>query len=146
MNLSKHFSLEEMISSNTAIRKGINNNPSEEVISNLKLLCINVLEKISKITSEHIIISSGYRSKELNESIGGSKNSQHVEGKAADIKIKELSVEDLFQVIIESDIEYDQLIQEFDKWVHISYNEGKNRKQKLRATKDKNGKTIYTRI
>lgn len=146
MNLSKHFLLDEMISSNTAIRKGINNNPSEEVIFNLKLLCENVLEPIRNLLNKPININSGYRSFELNNLIGGSKTSQHIEGKAADIKVKDISTEDLFQIIIKSEIEYDQIIQEFDRWVHISYNKGKNRKQKLRATKDQNNKTIYTRI
>ena len=144
MKLSLNFNLEEFTNSETAIRKGINNKPSEEIILNLQLLCLNVLEPIEKLINKQIIISSGYRSKELNSEIGGAKNSQHVEGKAADIKVKDISTEDLFQIIIKSEIEYDQIIQEFDKWVHISYNEGKNRKQKLRATKDQNNKTIYT--
>lgn len=144
MKLSLNFNLEEFTNSETAIRKGINNKPSEEIVLNLQLLCLNVLEPIEKLINKQIIISSGYRSKELNSEIGGAKNSQHVEGKAADIKVKDISTEDLFQIIIKSEIEYDQIIQEFDKWVHISYNEGKNRKQKLRATKDQNNKTIYT--
>jgi len=144
MKLSLNFNLEEFTNSETAIRKGINNKPSEEIVLNLQLLCLNVLEPIEKLINKQIIISSGYRSKELNSEIGGAKNSQHVEGKAADIKVKDISTEDLFQIIIKSEIEYDQIIQEFDRWIHISYNKGKNRKQKLRATKDQNNKTIYT--
>lgn len=144
MKLSLNFNLEEFTTSETAIRKGIDNIPSDEIIANIIVLCSNVLEPLEELINKQIIISSGYRSKELNSEIGGAKNSQHVEGKAADIKVKDISTEDLFQIIIKSEIEYDQIIQEFDKWVHISYNEGKNRKQKLRATKDQNNKTIYT--
>lgn len=144
MKLSLNFNLEEFTTSETAIRKGIDNIPSDEIIANIIFLCSNVLEPLEELINKQIIISSGYRSEELNSEIGGAKNSQHVEGKAADIKVKDISTEDLFQIIIKSEIEYDQIIQEFDRWIHISYNKGKNRKQKLRATKDQNNKTIYT--
>ena len=79
----------------------------------------------------------------MNREIGGVSNSQHVEGKAVDFKVHGLSVEETFLRIKNSRIDYDQLIQEFDKWIHISYNSGKNRKQCLRAIKNKSGKTQY---
>ena len=78
-----------------------------------------------------MIISSGYRCKELNILLNGAKNSQHLFGCAADFKIKNMSVAEIINVIKKSNIEFDQLINEYDSWVHISYVEGKNRKQIL---------------
>lgn len=141
MELSKHFSLEEFITSDTAIRKGIDNTPSEEVKQNLTHLAVKLLEPIRVGLNKPIKISSGYRCEKLNKAIGGAKNSQHIEGKAADIRVPGLTTEELF-LLIKGNFLYDQLIQEFDSWVHISLNEGKNRSQNLRAVK-KNGKTVY---
>lgn len=113
MELSKHFSLTELTTSNTAIRKGIDNTPSTEVVKNLKELCTKVLEPLRVSVDKPIKITSGYRSPQLNKLIGGAKNSQHIEGKAADIHVDGMSTEELFQ-FIKNKFVYDQLIQEFD--------------------------------
>lgn len=146
MNLSTNFTLEEFITSDTAKLKNIDNTPSKEVISNLNLLCSNILEPLRTLLNKPLYISSGYRCLELNTAIGGSKTSQHMEGKAADLKCKGLSTEDLFKFIINSNLKFDQVIQEFNRWVHISWNSDNNRNEKLRATKDSNNHTIYTKI
>lgn len=145
MQISPNFELEEFTTSDTAKSKKIDNTPSKEIVSNLNLLCTNVLESLRELVKKPMFISSGYRCLALNTAIGGSKTSQHMEGKAADIKVKGLTTEELFQAIIKSNIKFDQVIQEFDKWVHISWNGVSNRNEKLRATK-KDGKTIYTKI
>lgn len=141
MKLSKYFTLQELTHSNTAIRKGIDNTPSEEVIANLRVLCKNLLSPIRIALGKPIKVTSGYRSKQLNKLIGGAKKSQHIVGQAADIQVDGMSTEELF-LFIKDNFTYDQLIQEFDSWVHVSYNEEANRCQALRAVKE-NGKTVY---
>lgn len=141
MNLSKYFTLEQMTFSATAVRKGIDNRATSEVLTNLTNLC-KALDKLKDLLGKHINITSGYRCHELNKVIGGAKNSQHTEGKAADIQVHGMTTEQLYQFIKVSGIEYCQLIQEFDSWVHISYDAINNKKENLRAVKQ-NGKTVY---
>lgn len=119
MNLSEHFTLEEFTHSNTAIRLGIENTPSEKVIENLKRLC-EMLEQVRTYLGKPISITSGYRCAELNKAIGGQPNSQHQLGCAADIKVGTLTPDQVVRKIIETNIQYDQLIREFDSWTHIS--------------------------
>ena len=87
MKLSDNFSLNEFTKSQTALRNGIDNTPSEEVIENLKALCENVLQPIREYFLMPVFISSGYRSAALNHKLGSSISSQHVQGQAADIEI-----------------------------------------------------------
>ena len=87
MKLSDNFSLKEMIKSQTALRKDIDNEPGEEEIENLKLLCENVLQPVREYYGKAVRVNSGYRSPELNSAIGGSKTSDHCKGMAADIEI-----------------------------------------------------------
>ena len=141
MMLSKHFSLGQMVASQTAIRKGIDNTPDEEAIENLRFLCLR-LDMIHKFSP--IVITSGYRSPKLNAAIGGKKNSQHCRGQAADIEIapsaKFKSNSDLWidikaRKLVDS---FDQLILEHHNardpqsgWVHFSVqsNDNENRFQ-----------------
>jgi len=142
MQLSKHFSLDEFTFSQTAVRFGIDNNPREEIVNNLKLLCENCLEPLRELLGKPIRITSGYRCPTLNGLIGGSKHSHHMVGMAADIKVKGMNTELLFQTIIESEIQYCQNINEFENWVHISFQKDFNKRENLRAIL-KNGKTVY---
>ena len=144
MILTKHFTLEEMIFSEYAVRNRVDNDPTLEIIDALRDTCIKVIEPLRIAIDKPIKITSGYRSKELNKLIGGSKTSQHCLGQAVDIQVQGISTEDLFQKIIELKLPYDQIIQEFDSWVHCSYRENP-RGEKLRATKIK-GKTIYEKL
>ena len=91
MKLSDNFSLHEFTRSQTATRHNIDNTPSEEVIGNLQSLCLGVLQPVRTNFQKPMIISSGFRSKELNSKINGSPNSQHVFGQAADIEVLEVS-------------------------------------------------------
>jgi len=149
MKLSANFNLSELIKSQTAERKGISNNPSPGQIDNLKELCMNVLQPIRSNFDKPVIVSSGYRSAELCIAIGSSIDSQHTEGKAADIEVPGVDNKELAEWI-RHNLEYDQLILEFYKsgepdsgWVHISYNGSDNRKQNLLAYRDDNNKTRY---
>lgn len=149
MQITAHFNLAEFTRSESAKRHGVTNQPTPEHLENIKILCEKVLEPI-RMKFGPINISSGYRSKVLNHYIGGSLRSQHCEGKAADIDMDGMGDVlniDIFEYIKNS-LEFDQLIYEFGNplnpdWVHVSYNEGKNRKQVLRAIKV-NGKTAYS--
>ena len=138
MQLSKNLSLTEMISSESAKRKGISNQPTEEHINNMKLLAEKVFQPIRDHFGVPINISSGYRSKELNKAIGGSQTSQHSKGQAMDIDMdgSGISNKQIFDWI-KSNLEFDQLIWEFGTkanpdWVHVSYSPtGVQRKQIL---------------
>lgn len=151
MQISKHLSLAEVSRSETAKRKGINNTPSGEHLENFKKLAENIFEPIREHFAVPIHISSGYRSKELNASIGGASSSQHCQGEAVDIDMdgspSGVSNADVFKYI-KDNLTFDQLIWEFgtDKnpdWVHVSYEStGKQRKQILKAVKS-GGKTSY---
>ncbi len=151
MQISKHLSLAEVSRSETAKRKGINNTPSGEHLENFKKLAENIFEPIREHFAVPIHISSGYRSKELNASIGGASSSQHCSGEAIDIDMdgssSGVSNADVFKYI-KDNLNFDQLIWEFGSdsnpdWVHVSYEStGKQRKQILKAVKS-GGKTSY---
>ena len=119
MKLSPNFTLEELTFSQVASRRGIDNTPPPKVKDNLERLAL-FLEQVRKVVNKPISISSGYRSREVNESVGGSKTSQHCEGCAADFNVKGMSPDAVVRAIVTADIPYDQVILEFDSWVHIS--------------------------
>lgn len=147
--LSKYTTLQEVIKSNTASVLQIQNIPNSEQVENLRLVCTEVFDKVREHFGKPIGITSGFRSPELNKRIGGSKTSQHLEGKALDIDgdlLGGICNKDIFD-FIKNNCTFDQLIWEFGTenapdWVHVSYNKGINRKQILRAIKS-NGKSIY---
>ena len=145
MKLTQHFALAEFTRSESAKRHGVPNEPTPEHLQNLITLCEKVLEPI-RIKFGPINISSGYRSKTLNHYIGGSLNSQHCEAKACDIDMDGMggpTNKEIFD-FIKDNLEFDQLINEFNySWIHVSYNQGKNRKQILDALKV-NNKTVYS--
>ena len=138
MQLSKHFTLEEMTKSMTATRKNIDNTPGAGEIKNLGDLCYEVLEPLRAHFDKAVTITSGYRSEALCEAIGSKKTSQHAKGQAVDLEI--FSVPNIKVAYwLQNNVDFDQLIMEyFDPndpaggWIHISYNEQvSNRKQVL---------------
>ena len=146
MKLTENFSLYELTRSETATRKGIANTPNQDQIDRIQVLCENILQPMRDEMGP-IYISSGFRSLRLNKAIGGSATSQHcaLNGAAVDIDNGNKNVE-IFNYINDK-LEFDQLIWEFGtdenpSWVHVSYNEGKNRNQILKAVKV-NGQTKY---
>lgn len=133
MRLTENFTLEEFLKSSEAERKGIKNVPGEAEIANLKRLCEKVLQPIRDRFKLVIRINSGYRCQELNKLVGGVPTSQHTKGQAADIFMVGVLARDLYRNIISMPgIEYDQIIL-YPAFVHISYNEGHNRKNNLYA-------------
>ena len=147
VTLSKNFTLTEFTKSQTALRLGIDNTPSEEHLAAAKLLFENVVQPVR----DHFgptVINSGYRGPALNEAIGGAATSQHCRGEAVDIECPGVPNHEVAEWI-ENNLEYDQLILEFytlgipdSGWVHVSYIPEGNRKQSLTAVKQ-DGKTVY---
>lgn len=149
MKISKNFTLEELLYSDTAKANGIDQTPTDEALVCLTALCQCVLQPVRDNIGT-VMINSGYRSEGLNNAIGGSKTSQHSYGEAADIESPGFDTYELAQYIA-NNLMFDQLILEFYEkgvtnsgWVHVSFKrDGTNRKEILTAIKDSNGKTKY---
>jgi hypothetical protein len=153
MQLSKYFTLAELTPSATAKRLGIKNEPTPAHLECLKGLATNVLDKVREHFGKPIWVSSGYRSKALNDvTPGSSATSQHCSGEAADLdqdgRGTGVSNKMVFDYI-KDHLNFDQLIYEYGTdtnpdWVHVSWEStGKQRKQVLRCTRV-NGKPVYT--
>ena len=123
-----NFTLSELIHSDTALKNNINNMPDIVALDNLLNLIFYCLQPIRDKLNKPMIITSGYRSKALNSLVGGVSSSQHLKGQAADFCVPSMSVGDVISFMRTCNIEYDQLINEYERWVHISYVKGKNRK------------------
>ena len=146
--LTKNFSLAEMVKSETALRHGMENNPGPDELNNLLNLCANVLQPIRDHYQKGVKVNSGYRSPDVNAKVGGSRTSDHCRGMAADIEIPGVPNAEL-AAYIRDNLAYTQLILEFytpgvpdSGWVHVSYDDQDLKKQVLTATK-KDGKTVY---
>ena len=150
MNLSRNFSLQELIKSDTAIRKGIDNNPNSDQIEKLKALCENILQPVRDHFGT-VKVTSGYRSVELCMAIGSSANSQHAKAEAADFECLGVDNAELSDWI-KNNLDYDQLILEYytpgepnSGWIHCSYIPEGRRASFLHAYKSE-GKTKYKPI
>lgn len=121
-----------MTKSNTATAKGIDNTPDQTITDNLTKLIEAVLDPLREWYGKPIIVNSGYRCEALNKAIGGAKSSQHMLGEAADITVGSKEENEKLFDYIKDNLEFDQLINESDfSWVHVSYREGRLRKQVL---------------
>ena len=152
MRLSKNLTLKEVVKSNTATRKGIDNTPDQWAINNLQAVADHIFQPVRDHFGVPIGVSSGFRGKELNKAIGGSKYSQHMIGEALDLDADiygKVTNAEIFNYV-KNNLEWDQMIWEFGNdeepnWVHISYkDDGPNRKQIKRARRDEKGRTYYT--
>lgn len=129
----KYFTIKELSHSNTAVARGIDNYPTAEAIHNLTKLVENVLDPLREKHGKPIRVSSGYRSAILNRSVNGATSSQHRLGEAADITVGSKEENRKLFEIIRLELPFDQLIDERDfSWVHVSFREGRNRKQVLK--------------
>jgi len=129
--LSNYFTLEEFIFSKTASRYGIDNSPGRGMIGTL-ISTAEKMDKVRELLGQPIIVNSAYRSPELNKKIGSISSSQHVKGQAVDfISPRFGTPREIVEAIIKSSIEFDQLILEFNSWIHISFVDSGNRKQVL---------------
>jgi hypothetical protein len=146
--LTKNFSLAEMVKSETALRHGMDNHPGPDELNNMLQLCANVLQPVRDHFQKGVKVNSGYRSPDVNAKVGGSRTSDHCRGMAADIEIPGVPNADLARWIKDS-LSYTQLILEFytpgvpdSGWVHVSYDPSNLKKQDLTATR-RDGKTVY---
>jgi hypothetical protein len=146
--LGKNFSLHELTKSETALRKDLDNTPPQSAVSNLQFLVDRVLQPVRDHYNKGVKINSGYRSPEVNASVGGSRTSDHCNGMAADIEIPGVANADLAAWIV-ANLDFTQVILEFytpgvadSGWVHVSYDPKNLKKQVLTAYK-KAGKTVY---
>lgn len=129
----KYFTINELSLSSTAQKYLIDNTPDKPSIANMTLLVDHILDPIREAWGKPIKINSGYRSKALNSKVGGSKTSDHMLGRAADITAGSTAQnKKLFDLILTLGLQYDQLIDEKGyKWIHISYRSVGNRNQIL---------------
>jgi hypothetical protein len=122
MQLTPHFSLEELIASEIAARQGIDNTPSAEIIENLRTLARGLEALREVLGGKPIHVTSGYRSPKLNAAVGGAPNSMHMEGLAADILCPQFGAPlDVCRAIAKSGIATDQVIHEFGRWCHVAF-------------------------
>lgn len=120
MNLTPHFTLEELTASEVAERNGWDNSPNDAELSNLTRLA-DFLEQVKVVLGgKPIMISSGLRTKKVNDAVGSKDSSQHRTGCAADFRVPGMTPDEVVRKIIASGISFDQVIREFDRWTHIS--------------------------
>lgn len=148
MNLSANFTLKELTDSDTAKKKGLDNTPTLQVIENLTVLAEKILQPVRDHYGKSVKVNSGYRSPEVNASVGGSKTSDHCKGQAADIEINGVANGDLAEWVSKN-LKFTQVILEFytqgipdSGWVHVSYDPNNLKCQVLTAVKQ-DGKTVY---
>ena len=119
MNLSPNFTLEELTHSEVAERKNLDNTPNASEVANLTRLAA-LLEQVRTLLGKPIMINSGFRSKPVNDSVGSRDSSQHRLGCAADIRVPGMTPRQVVQACIDGGIPFDQIIEEFGSWTHIS--------------------------
>lgn len=142
MSLGKYFTIEEMTHSDAAKRLKIANTYTQAEYNNLKALVENILDPLRTKVGKSITINSGFRNEQVNRAVGGAAISQHRFGQAADLVIEGMSTREIVNLIVDMKLPYDQLIEEFGSWVHVSFST-RNRREVLQAKKV-NGKTVYS--
>ncbi len=142
MMLSKWFSLEECIRSRKAKLLGLNNQPSAVIVERLKMFLRIVMDPIRELFGVPIDPSSVYRSWPLNTAVNGSATSQHPEGEAADFNVPGHTVREVMRRILASGIPFDQLIDEYGSWVHISHTFRRENRRQILEYRMVNGRTV----
>jgi hypothetical protein len=141
MNLTEHFTLEELTHTD---HREYDNTPNDAELENLKRLAEFLEDVKTVLGGKPIMVNSAFRSKQVNDAVGSKDSSQHRIGCAADIRVPQMTPNDVVKAIIASSLPYDQVIREFDRWTHISIPntpDAKPRKQALII--DKAGTRAY---
>ena len=120
MNLTVNFTLEELTRSDAAARNGWDNTPNEAEIENLKRLAMLLQQVKTAVGGKAVMINSGFRNKQVNDSVGSKDTSQHRLGCAADLRIPGMTPRQVVETCIAANVPFDQIILEFDSWTHIS--------------------------
>jgi len=141
MNLSEHFTLEELTATS---HREFDNTPNATEIANLTRLAATLEQVKTLLGGKPVMINSGFRSKQVNDSVGSKDTSQHRIGCAADIRVPGMTPNEVVKAIIASDIGYDQIIREFNSWTHISVPDMPSRPPRKQALIiDKQGTRVY---
>jgi uncharacterized protein YcbK (DUF882 family) len=118
--MTPHFTLEELTASETAERNGWDNTPNEQELANLQRLAEFLEDVKEALGGKPIMVSSGFRNKQTNDSVGSRDSSQHRLGCAVDFRVPGLTPDEVVRAVIASGLPYDQVIREFDRWTHLS--------------------------
>jgi hypothetical protein len=119
MNLSPNFTLEELTVSEIAARRNLDNTPNATEVANLVRVA-ELLEQVRALLGKPILVNSAFRSKQVNDAVGSRDTSQHRLGCAADIRVPGMTPKQVVQACIDAKLPFDQIIEEFDSWTHIS--------------------------
>jgi putative chitinase len=141
MNLSEHFTLDELTHTD---HRSLNNEPNASEMANLTRLAAFLEQVKTVLGGKPIMVNSAFRSKAVNDAVGSKDTSQHRIGCAADIRVPGMTPNEVVKAVIASEIGYDQIIREFDRWTHISIPNtagAKPRKQALII--DRSGTRVY---
>lgn len=143
----KYFTIDELARSSEAKRRGIDNTPPQSATANLKALVENILDPLREMWGKPIKVNSGYRCPKLNAAVGGSSQSSHMSGCAADITTGTQETNgELLELLMGSGLPYTKVIDEqYCSWIHITFIKGKPRRENIKAVK-KNGKWIYSKM
>jgi len=137
MQLTANFTLAEL----TATSTGLPNVPTPTEEANLRALAEKVLQPLRVALGRPVLVNSGFRSAAVNQAVGGTASSQHRLGQAADIHVAGMTSAEVAREIVRLGLPFDQLIEEFGRWVHVSYGP-RHRRQVLRATTE-SGRPVY---
>jgi len=141
MNLSEHFTLEELTHTD---HREYDNVPNDAETENLIRLAKFLEEVKTVLGGKPIMVNSAFRCKQVNDAVGSKDSSQHRTGCAADLRVPGLTPDQVVQQIIASGIEFDQVIREFDRWTHISVpNHAQDKARKQALIIDKQGTRVY---
>ena len=140
MNLSKHFTLEELTFTD---HRELDNTPNDAEVSNLVRLSEFLEDVKSLLGGKPVMINSAFRSKAVNDAVGSKDTSQHRLGLAADLRIPGMVPNDVVQAIIASKLNYDQVIREFDLWTHVSISKDGNKPRRQALIIDKSGTRVF---
>lgn len=144
MQLTDHFTLDELVRSDTAVRLDIDNIPNKEELDNLKTLAEGLEHVRTKLDGNAIRVTSGFRCISLNRAIRSKDTSHHTRGLAADFSCPGFgSIDDVMHCISNSSIEFEQLIKEFNSWIHISFPPKGTKAKRQVLEIDRNGTRIY---
>ena len=141
MQLSEHFSLEELTHTD---HREFDNTPNDVELENLKRMA-EFLEEVRSLLGKPLLINSCFRSELVNNSVGSKSSSQHRVGCATDFRVNGMTPDEVVKAIIASDLNFDQIIREFDRWTHISIpNSIHNQPRKQALIIDKSGTRLYS--
>lgn len=141
MNLSEHFTLDELTHTD---HRELDNTPNDAELENLKRLAAFLEQVKTVLGGKPIMVNSAFRSKQVNDAVGSKDTSQHRVGCAADIRVPSMTPDEVVRAVIASDLGYDQVIREFDRWTHISIpNEEARSPRKQALIIDKQGTRVF---